>query len=80
MQEYPDEVKEAFTEAHGDGKHLTNGQRLNLQIDAARDLLHKCYAHLIPELEDTVKEEHEVGMDEWNLVLDDINLAENVTQ
>ena len=80
MQEYPDEVKKAFAEAHGSGKNLTNGQRLNLQNDVARDLLHRSYAHLIPELEDTVKEEHEVGMAEWDLTLEDINLAANITQ
>ena len=80
MQEYPDEVKEAFTEVHGDGKHLTCGQRLNLQIDAAKDLLNGRYTHLIPELEDAVKEEHNVGMAEWDLTLKDITLAGDITK
>ena len=80
MQEYPDEVKEAFTEAHGDGKHLTNGERLKFQHNVAKDLLNKSYAHLVPELKDAVKGEGDIAMAEWDLALEDINLAEDVTR
>ena len=80
MLEYPDEVKKALVEEHENCKNLTSGQRLNLQNDVAKTLLYKSYAHLIPELEDTVKEEQEAGMAEWNLTLKDINVAEDVTQ
>jgi len=80
MHDYPDKVKEAFAEVHGDGKHLTSGQRLKFQNDAARDLINGSCAHLVPELEESAKEEHDVGMAEWNLTLDEIDMAEDITQ
>ena len=80
MHNYADEVKEAFAKTHGDGKHLTSGRRLQFQNDAAKDLLDGSYAHLIPELKDAVKEEHDIGMAEWDLELSDISLAGDITQ
>ena len=80
MREYPDEVKKAFAKAHGDGKDLEKGQRLKFQNDVAKDLLYGTYSHLVPEIEDAVDEEQDAGMAEWDLALDNISLAEDITQ
>jgi hypothetical protein len=80
MRDYPEEVKAAFLAQHGDGNNLSNVQRMNFQHDAAKTLLSSKYAHLEHELEEKAKDEHNVGMNEWNVVLGDISLAENVVQ
>ena len=77
MRDYADEVKVAFTAEHGDGKNLSNAQRMNFQHDTAKALLHGKYSHLIGKLEEKTKAEHDTEMEEWELILKDISLAED---
>lgn len=76
---YPDEVEEAFLQRVGD-KTLTNAQKMNLRYDVAKTLLAEQYSHLKSELEDIAAEQYEVDLSQWNLVLDGISLAEDVSQ
>ena len=80
MLDYAHEVNTAFVSWHGDGKNFSNTQRLNLRYDMAKALLNGQYSHLINELDNKVKVQHDAEMDEWNLILDDISLAEDVLQ
>ena len=80
MRDYPDEVKTAFSEQYGDSKDLSNAQRMNSQHVVAKSLLYREYAHLLDELGERAKAEHEVGMNEWDMVLGNLSHAENVVQ
>ena len=80
MLDYAREVNTAFVSWHGDGKNFSNAQRLNLRYDVAKALLNGQYSHLINELDNKAKAQHDAEMDEWNLILDDISLAEDVPQ
>ena len=80
MRDYPDEVKTAFSEQHGDGKNFSNARRMNSQHEVAKALLYNKYAHLLGELEERAKTDHVAGMNEWNMVLGDLSHAKNVVQ
>ena len=80
MLDYTHEVNTAFMSRHGNGKNFSNAQRLNLQYNVAKALLNGQYSHLINELDNKAKAQHDAEMDEWNLILDDISLAEDVPQ
>lgn len=80
MLDYPSEVNAAFVSQHGDGKNMSNSDRLNLRYKVANSLLSKQYSHLTGKLDNKAKAQHDVEMDEWNLALDDISLANNVPQ
>lgn len=70
----------AFVSRHGDGKNLTSAQRMNFRHDVAKALLFNQYSHLVKELDNKSKAQHGVEMDEWNMVLEDISLADDVGQ
>jgi hypothetical protein len=80
MRDHSDVVKAAFSAEYGDGKDLTNTQRMNSQHEVAKALLYKEYAHLVDGLGEKAKAEHAVGMKEWDVELTDIALAEDVVQ
>ena len=80
MRDYADEVKAAFTAKYGDGKNLSNAQRMNNQHAIAKSLLYEKYSHLVSELEEKAKAQNVTGVKEWNMILEDISLAENVAQ
>ena len=80
MQDYSDEVNTAFVGQHGDGKDLGRTQRMNLRHDVAKALVSDKYSHLVNELENKAKVQHDAEMDEWKLILNDVSLAENVPQ
>ena len=46
----------------------------------AKALLNGQYSHLINKLDNKAKAQHDAEMDEWNLILDDILLVEDVLQ
>lgn len=80
MLEYSREVNTAFVSRHSDGKNLSNAQRLNLRYDVAKTLLSNQYSRLVNELENRAKAQHDTEMEEWNLILEDISLADDVSR
>lgn len=79
MQDYPKIVKDAFALQYGDGKGLTSAQRMNNKHEVAKDLLHREYSHLISDLESKAESQNSAEVEEWELVLEDISLARDVT-
>jgi hypothetical protein len=80
MRDYPNQVKAALSAQYGDSKDFSGVQRMNSQHEVAKALLRSEYSHLVDELEAKAKVHHVAGMNEWNMVLDEISLAENVVQ
>ena len=78
MRDYPREVNAAFVARHGDGKNLSSVQRLNRRHEAAKAKLFNERSSLITKLESKAKAEHVAEMNEWNMILDDISLADDV--
>lgn len=80
MQDHPKKVKAAFFEQYDEGTGLSSGQRLNLQLEVAKDLLNEKYPDLIDELNQKAKDENAAELAEWKLILEDISLAGDVAQ
>lgn len=78
MLDKPHEVNAAFVAWHGDGKNITNAQRLNLRYEVAKSMVHTEGSSLINKLETKAMAEHTTEMNEWNMILDDISLAKDV--
>lgn len=79
MVDYPDKVNDAFLQQH-DGGHLTRTQKMNKRYDVAKALLAEKYSHLTSELEEEAEKQYQADFNEWNLLLDSISLAANVSQ
>ena len=77
MRDYAHEVKAAFAAQYGDGKNLSSAERMNFQHDTAKELLHKKYPHLVSKMEEAAKAQHTTNLNEWDLILKDISLAED---
>lgn len=80
MFDYADIVNAAFVSRYSDGKNLTGAQRMNLRHDLAKSMLHRQYSHLITDLEKKSAAQHSVEREEWNMILQDISLAEDVSE
>ena len=80
MLEYPDVVDKAYLEKYGDGDSLASIQKVNLRYDVAKALFTERYSHLTAELEEKLEEQHNEELDQWNLVLEDISSADNVSE
>lgn len=80
MADYAPQVNAAFVTRYGDGNGMNPGHRMNLRHDVAKALLNKEYSHLIKELDAKAKAQHDAEVEEWNLILDDISLASDVSQ
>ena len=80
MQDYPDTVDAAFIHRHGDGGKLSSTQKMNLRYEIAKSLLAQKYSHLTSELETKATNQHNMDLDEWNLILDGVSYAEDVPQ
>jgi len=79
MLEYPGIVQSAFAGRCGDGGKLTNTDKMNVRYDVARTLVNNGYSHLKQELEKNAVAQHIVAKEEWNLMLDDISSAKDVS-
>jgi hypothetical protein len=80
MQDYPSQVNAAFVSRHGEGKNLNNMQRLNMRYEVAKAVLSGEHSNIVKELERKAQAQHDIEMDEWNMTLEDISLAEDVSQ
>ena len=55
-------------------------QRMNLQHSVAKGLLDKQYSHLGDALEKKALDQHNMAVNEWNLILDNVSFADDVPQ
>ena len=78
MLDYPSVVGAAFTHRYADGRKFSSVEKMNLRYDVVTLLLAQKYSHLTAELEKKATEQHEVDIDEWNLILDGVSFAEDV--
>ena len=79
MHEEPTVIKTAFETAYGEGIGMKKIERLNKLNETARELTTTRYAEMVPELERRAKEAHEQEKKEWELDLDKIEEAEDVS-
>jgi len=79
MFEYPDVVDKAYLDKYGDDS-LASIQKINLRYDVAKALFVERYSHLTAELEEKADEQLNEELDQWNLVMEDISSAENVSE
>ena len=79
MHEQPAVIKAAFKTTYGEGTDMSKIERLNKLNEIARELTTTSYAEMVPELELRAKETHGREVKEWELDLDKIEEAENVT-
>ena len=80
MLDYSDVFNAAFIKNHGDGARLGGTQRMNLRAQLAKKMVSSDkYSHLTKELEWKATEDHEKEMNEWNLILEDISEAADVS-
>lgn len=80
MLEYPSAVKAAFIHQHGDAGKYTSTQRMNMRYDVAKSLLAQKYSHLTSTLDQNAINQHNAELDEWNLILDGVPFAEDVSR
>ena len=80
MLDYPKVVNAAFIHRYGDGGKLAAVQKMNLRYDVAKSLLNRKYSHLIGKLEERASNKHDADVDEWNLILDGVSVAEDVSR
>lgn len=79
MADYGDEVNDAYRKRYG-GESVSKTQKMNFRFDVARALLHDRFSHLMGELDRKADAQHQVDINQWNLVLDDISAAADVSQ
>ena len=79
MQDYPKEFNAAFVSRHGDGRHLQPAERLNLCMELAKSMVNGGHSHLFNDLERKAKQQHEKALVEWELSLDNISEASDVS-
>lgn len=79
MQDYPKEFNAAFVSRYGEGKGFQPAERMNLCTELAKSMVNNGHSHLLNDLEKKAKEEHEKALAEWELVLDDISEARDVS-
>jgi hypothetical protein len=80
MLEYPDEVERVFAKTHADDQLFSGAQKMNIRYELAKTLLHEDYPDLKDELQKKADDQYEASLGEWNLILDDISFAEDVSQ
>ena len=78
MLDHADTVDTAFHHRQGDDKKLTGLQKVNARHEVAKALLAGQYSNLKAELNKRATDQHNLEMDEWNLVLEGVTSAEDV--
>ena len=80
MLDHPDIVNAAFVSQHANGRGLSAPQKMNARHDLAKTLLSTRYSHLTSALETKAISKHDAELEEWELILDGVSSAENVTR
>ena len=80
MRDHADTVNAAFVSKYTDSRNFSSPQRMNLRYDLAKSMLSRRYSHLVAGLDEKAVTEHKASMEEWEVVLQDISLAEDVSQ
>lgn len=78
--DHPEIVNAAFVSQYGEGKGLSGPQKMNILHKLAKDLLSTSYADLKSALDKKAATQHAVDMEEWDLILDGISSAEDITR
>lgn len=79
MYEQAEVLNAAFASRYGDGRNLTKGDRLNTRTRLAKSLLARQYSHLVNDLRQNAMDHHRKEMREWDLILEDISEASDVS-
>jgi len=79
MQDYPKVFNAAFVSRHGEGKHLQPPERLRLRTELAKSMVNGGYSHLLKDLDRKAKEQHEKALAEWELILNGVSEASDVS-
>ena len=74
MLDYPGVVDEAYLEKHGSGDQdtLSSVQKINMRFDVAKALFIKKYSKM--------DDQHNEELNQWDLILEDISVTENVSE
>ena len=80
MLDHPNIVNAAFMSQHADGRDLSTLQKMNTQHNLAKTLLSTHYSYLTSALEAKAISKHDAELEEWELILDGVSSAENVTR
>lgn len=79
MADHPDILNTAFASQYSDGKKLTGAEHMNLRTELAKKLVSGQHANLVSELEKKAAADHEKAMNEWQLTLENVSEAEDVS-
>lgn len=80
MLDHPDLINAVFLHRYGDAKGLTNTQRINERNALAKSLLAGQCSNLVSGLDKKAADQHKATLNQWNLILDDISSAQNVSK
>lgn len=80
MLEYPEEVDAAIADRYPGAAKLTNIQLMNTRYEVAKSQLGSKDPSLTEELEQRAAAQHEIALKEWDLILEDISAASDVSQ
>ena len=78
MLDHPQIVKATFIHKYGDGGRMSAAEKMNLRHEVAKSLLAHKYSSLTKGLEKKATEQHNMELDEWNLILDNISSAKDI--
>jgi hypothetical protein len=79
MREFGNEIDAGFSTLYGD-KILTGVERMNLRYDVAKLQLGSKSPSFVEELEKRALAEHKLAVKEWQMLLQDIDSAEDIAQ
>jgi hypothetical protein len=80
ISDYATEIDDAVATVLANRPKLDSCQRMNIRYEVAQSLLKSKGADFIEELERKAAAQHEAAKEEWNLILEDISAAEDVSQ
>ncbi|KAF9782647.1 hypothetical protein BJ322DRAFT_1110523 [Thelephora terrestris] len=80
ISDYATEIDDAVATVLANRPKLDSCQRMNICYEVAQSLLKSKGADFIEELERKAAAQHEAAKEEWNLILEDISAAEDVSQ
>ena len=80
MADYPDVTNALFVSKYGEGKNIGGVQRMNFRSELVKKALaSNQYSHLVKGLEIKAAELHKKELDQWNVSLEDVLEADDVS-
>ena len=80
MLDYPTTIDKAFFRRHGNSAPFSGVQKINMRYEVAKTLFTEKYSHLTAELEERVDNQQDEELAQWNMLFENISLAENVSE